>query len=210
MKEIIAHIVQPINWFEIILSLCTVVLSLCAVIISILTARSQKTHNMNSVRPLLGIVVGDYEDDLYVRIDNNGVGPAIITNIKCCATYNVTCKEGKSLVELLPVVMRVKCGNTTELLDLTKFTDFVEDITNRVIPVGGSITLVRLARPSEMKKQALRYALSKCRVEVSYSDIYDSKPWSCTRDLDFFGRTINGTYDFHIEEAQDYQAETDN
>jgi hypothetical protein len=97
MKEIIAHIVQPINWFEILLSLCTLVLSLCAVIISILTARSQKTHNKNSVRPLLGIVVGDYEDDLYVRIDNNGVGPAIITNIKCCATYNNTKKKKRVL-----------------------------------------------------------------------------------------------------------------
>jgi hypothetical protein len=103
--------------------------------------------------------------------------------------------------------MRVKHENTTELLDLTTFTDFVEDITNRVIPVGGSLTLVRLAGPSEMKKQALRYALSKCRVEVSYSDIYNSKPWSCTRDLDFFGRILNGTYDIHIEENRDYQVE---
>ena len=55
MEEIIAHIVQPISWIDVIISICSLLISVIAGIISINTYRSQKEHNKNSVRPILNI-----------------------------------------------------------------------------------------------------------------------------------------------------------
>ena len=188
MEEIIAHIVQPVSWIDVIISACTLFISVVAVIISINTYRSQKEHNKNSVRPILNIVLGDYEDDLYVRIDNNGVGPAIVSGIHCTCSYFDDLLSANSLVELIPYKATVKGEGSGRTADMHTFTDFVEDITGRTIPPGGHITLLRIAEPKEAQLLAFRNLLSKCRVEIKYTDIYNSKLWECGRLLDFFGR----------------------
>ena len=149
MEEIIAHVVQPINWIDIGISIFSLVTSVVAIIISINTYRSQKEHNKNSVRPILNIVLGDYEDDLYVRVDNNGVGPAIITAISCINTKTEGKKSSTSLVELVPYSATVKRMNSESIADLRTYTDFVEDIAGRTISPDHSIVLLRMENPSK-------------------------------------------------------------
>lgn len=190
MEEIIAHIVQPISWIDVIISVCSLLISVIAGIISINTYRSQKEHNKNSVRPILNIVLGDYEDDLYVRVDNNGVGPAIVSSIHCTCSYFDELLSANSLVELIPYKATVQGERSGSTADMHSFTDFVEDITGRTIPPGGHITLLRIAEPKRVQLLAFRNLLSKCCVEIEYTDIYNSKPWKCRRLLDFFGRNL--------------------
>ena len=83
MNEIIAHVQMPTNWVDILFTAASILISIVAVFISVQTFRSQKEQNKNSVRPILNVSVGDYEDNIYVRLHNNGVGPAIITRIQC-------------------------------------------------------------------------------------------------------------------------------
>ncbi len=189
MEEIIAHVVQPTNWIDIGTSFFSLVLSVVAIIISINTYRSQKEHNKNSVRPILNIVLGDYEDDLYVRVDNNGVGPAIVSSINCTCSYFHELMSANSLVDLIPYKATVQGKNSGATANMHSFTDFVEDITGRTIPPGGSITLLRIENPKREQLLAFRNLLKKCSVEIGYTDIYSSKPWECKRSLDFFGRT---------------------
>lgn len=194
MEEIIAHVVQPINWIDIGISIFSLVTSVVAIIISINTYRSQKEHNKNSVRPILNIVLGDYEDDLYVRVDNNGVGPAIITAISCINTKTEGKKSSTSLVELVPYSATVKRMNSESIADLRTYTDFVEDIAGRTISPDHSIVLLRMENPSKKQRLVLRDFLKDCYVEIHYTDIYNSDPWTSKRSLDFFGRTpIFGT-----------------
>lgn len=193
MEEIIAHIVQPINWIDIIISVSSLFLSVVAVIISVITYRSQKEHNKNSVRPILNIVLGDYEDDLYVRVDNCGVGPAIISGTKCTCSYFDEVKSSNCLVELMPHEAVVQGKSRSSTVNMHSFSDFVEDITGRTISPGNSITLLQIETLKKDQIFAFRNFLKDCCVEIEYTDIYNSKPWKCRRLLDFFGRTLKST-----------------
>lgn len=190
MEEIIAHIVQPFNLFDAAIAICTIVLSVVAIVISIITFRSQKEHNKNSVRPILNIVFGDYEDDIYVRIDNNGVGPAIIKKIECSYCTEVSKVTENSLVDLIShwKSAQENADYLSETLDY--FTDFVENIKDRAIAPGHKIVLLQLTDPAYGQRIELRRFLKEVNVKISYTDIYNSKPWNCSRDADFFGRTL--------------------
>lgn len=195
MEEVIAHVVQPISivqsisWPDIIIAFCSLLTSVVAVVISINTYQSQKEHNKNSVRPILDIVLGDYEDNLYIRVVNNGVGPAIITDISCISKKADGEKTSKSLVDLIPYSATVKRLNSESIADLRTYTDFVEDISGRTISPDHGIVLLRMENPSENQRLVLRDFLKDCCVEIHYTDIYNSDPWTSKRDLDFFGRT---------------------
>ena len=102
MEEVIAHIVQPISWVDVAISVCSLVISAAAVVISLTTYWSQKEHNKNSVRPILNITFGDYENDLYIRVDNNGVGPAIVAGVTCTCCHFSEPKSADSLIGLMP------------------------------------------------------------------------------------------------------------
>lgn len=186
MPEIIAHVVQQTDWTQITLSVCSIIISIAAVVTSVITYLSQKKHNKNSVRPILNIVIGDYEDDLYVRIVNNGVGPANVTDINC--TLNA--RTEKSLIKLIPYEASVSNSNSEEIANLHQFTHFVEDITGRTIPPNGTITLLQLRDADYAQKVALRTYLKEVVVGIKYTDVYNGKPWDCKRELSFFGRDI--------------------
>lgn len=193
MEEIVAHIIQPFNWFDAAIAISSIVLSLVAIIISIITFRSQKEHNKNSVRPILNIVFGDYEDDIYVRVDNNGVGPAIIKKIECSYCAEVNKVAEKSLVDLISHWKSSQKNEEYLSETLDCFTDFVEDIANRTIAPGHQIVLLQLADPAHGQRIELRRFLREVNVKISYTDIYNSKPWECSRAGDFFGRTLSDT-----------------
>lgn len=190
MEEVIAHIVQPISWVDVAISVCSLVISAAAVVISLTTYWSQKEHNKNSVRPILNITFGDYENDLYIRVDNNGVGPAIVAGVTCTCCQFSEPKSADSLIGLMPyqAVMPGIHGDIS--VDMTSFTDFVENIAGRTIAPGDGITLLRIKGPTRLQLWAFRNFLRDCCVEVQYTDIYDSKPWTCKRSLEFFGRTL--------------------
>lgn len=190
MEEVIAHIVQPISWVDVAISVCSLVISAAAVAISLTTYQSQKEHNKNSVRPILNVIFGDYENDLYIRVDNNGVGPAIVAEVTCTCCQFSESKSADSLIGLMPYKAVMPGMNRDISVNMSAFTDFVEDIVGRTIAPGGRITLLRIKGPTRLQLWAFRNFLRDCCVEVQYTDIYSSKPWTCRRPLDFFGRTL--------------------
>lgn len=186
MPEIIAHIIQPIDWVQIIMSCSSILISLIAIIISINTYKSQVRHNKNSVKPILNIVCGDYENNIYVRIDNNGVGPALIKSISCSTERRTEC----SLFELIPTEVRVTSSYFDGFVPLFPLTDFVEDIAGRTIAPAGNIILLQLVEPEEKQRFALRNVLQQITVYVEYTDIYGEEDMHAKRELNFFGRTL--------------------
>lgn len=168
----------------------SLITSIAAVVISVITYKSQKTHNKNSVRPILNIDFGDYENKLEVQVVNNGVGPAIISDINC--TYECAGEKDcqKSLVELIPACGTMKLDGRVVRTRMTLLSDFVEDITGMVIPPNGKIVLLQLLEPSAIQLCVFRNFMQNCNIEILYSDIYNSKPWKCQRSLKFFGRTL--------------------
>lgn len=96
-------------FLDVVLPILALVTSISAVIFTWLGLKIQRTHNFKSVRPIGKIRIGDYESNIFIRIDNYGTGPLIIKHI---------------------VVNRVIPSNgTLELIRWTQETDFERNET---------------------------------------------------------------------------------
>lgn len=105
MQELIALLrsdSNAANAFGALASALAAVLALfvsCASVwIAISAARSQRTHNELSVRPLAEVTVADYESSLRVKLRNNGTGPMIVLAV----TVSDGAKALDSLIEWMP------------------------------------------------------------------------------------------------------------
>src|SRR5579862_5663252 len=75
--------------------------SLLSIILTCLSLWMQRTHNRKTVLPIGHIVVGDYEDDIFVRLRNDGVGPLILENVTVFQNGNR--KNAKTaLIDFMP------------------------------------------------------------------------------------------------------------
>jgi hypothetical protein len=151
------------------------------------TARAQHEHNQLSVRPLVNITFGDYENDLFVRLVNNGTGPMVIESMTVIGAAN----PSEPLINAMPDLPRN---------DLVTWTHYIaSDTTGRSIRAGGGqLGLLRLGRDNRKEALALRdlFALSRdtiraalgpLRLRVEYTDIY-GKRFVTERSFDYFLR----------------------
>ena len=81
-KLTFASVVAYLDKHHDVVTAGTAILALLVSLISIFfTAGSmamQRLHNRKSVLPLGHITVGDYEDDIFVRLRNDGISPMVI------------------------------------------------------------------------------------------------------------------------------------
>ena len=83
---------------SIIYSEISIGIAAIACIISGATYFSQRRHNKKSVKPIPGII--RTEEPLSIKIINNGIGPAIITDI-CVSTKNPSQKGSKKFADFI-------------------------------------------------------------------------------------------------------------
>lgn len=163
-----------------VLAAVACLISFVSLYVSYRTAKHQETHDRMSVRPLVYIGVGDYENRIYVKIQNNGVGPLILKRI----TIDGALEPDKPLIHAMP-----------ELPPKAAWTNFVEDISTRSIPPGGEVFLVDLEESSSASRAYFALARDKVRstlgtltVKVEYTDIYDQHLPVAVRKLNWFLR----------------------
>ncbi len=171
--------------FSAILAAVACLISFVSLFVSYRNAKHQKTHDRMTVRPLVYLAVGDYENRIYVKIQNNGVGPLILKRI----TVEGAAEPNKPLIEAMP-----------ELPPKVIWTNFVEKITDRSVPSGGEIVLIDLeegsstSRPNfTLARDKVRLALGTLTVKVEYTDVYDHPLPASVRKLDWFHRHIATT-----------------
>lgn len=168
-----------------ILAGVAVFLSLISLCVSFLTLRHQREHNRLSVRPLAYITIGDYENQLYVKLRNNGTGPMVVKFITVIGAPD----QSQPLVSAMP-----------QLHPEVNWTNFVEDCSGRSVPVGGELVLLDLSSECSslqdqfsLSRDRVRLALGKLKVCVEYTDIYGTKLPASNRDLQFFHRMLSAT-----------------
>jgi hypothetical protein len=125
-------------------------------------------------------MVGDYENQVFVKLTNNGTGPMIIRSIRIVNAPD----PSRPLIDAMP-----------PLQPDVYWTNFVEDVAGRSIRPGGEIVLVDLSSGSgesedqfALSRDQVRQALGELEVHVEYTDIYGSTLPIGTRSLDFFHR----------------------
>lgn len=168
-------------------ALCAVSISILSLIVSIVSLQLQRRHDRKSVQPIPQIIVGDYEDNLLVAIENAGVGPLIINSVQVTNTLTNVTEDS--------VIAHMK-----DLPEGVFWSDFTEKIEGRAIPAQTRLTLLELTRPEawshtltrsfEGLRNDVRTDLGYLRVTVTGSDIYGSKLPNCSRALDWFHRLL--------------------
>lgn len=180
---------------EIVIAFCALLTSVISIILTILTLRLQKQHYMKSIKPIGRITAGDYEDDIYISIINNGVGPLIVKELKVSNSQ----LTASSLIDIIP----------TSINESVVWTDFASNFVNRAIEPSGRIYLVRLTFDEVEKKQdnikiikkELRQFLRHLTLELIYTDIYEKKLYRISRSLEWFGRHFSSETT-HLQERK--------
>ena len=158
-------------------TILTAITALAAVIISIITYRSQIKHNKNSVKPIIDISVGDYVNDLFVKVKNKGVGPATIQSIHCLRTSDGLHQDEAALINYFSDYPFV-------------WTTFANDIKDRTISPGGEMTLLEAQSDDEETLDEIRNRLKDIEIEIEYVNIYNDRMPMRKRDLSWFGRSL--------------------
>lgn len=163
-----------------ILAALACVIAVISLRVSRKTLEHQQEHNRLSVRPIPSIVVGDYENRLFVKIVNNGVGPLIIKKIRTPGSSN----PDKALIFHMP-----------ELLPKVLWTNFVEDTSGRSVPPGSELVILDFdsgssSSPAQysLSRDRVRLALGNLSLELEYTDVYNSELPAISRDLQWFHR----------------------
>ena len=140
----------------------------------------QRKHNRLSVKPNANFIFGNYENDIYVKLRNTGLGPLVI--VKNSITF-----EGKNYTAIIETL-------DEKLLEIV-YTDFCESIDSRTLPPGDEIFLIRYQthdRKDAKNIKLLRKHLSKLVFNIEYKDFYNKKyPVSCRDGTWFSGNVIS-------------------
>lgn len=168
--------------FDSIIAILALIVSIISVYFVYATLKQHRKHNINTVKPISFIAAGDYENLLYVSIENNGTGPLVIKNL---VVKNKT-QATTSVIDIIPDSIR----NTAV------FSKFTTNLSNRAILAGEELRLLeyRIDRelinqePYSSTREAIRKVLKNVEIKLSYTDIYGETTFNETRKLDWFGR----------------------
>lgn len=162
---------NEINW-EGIIALCALVVSVVSIVFTVIQVRLQRIHNKKTVKPIGRIRIGDYQSNIFVKIENNGIGPLIIKQI---LIKSKVLQTTKSLIDILP----------TDLTKRITWTNFTGSYEGRTIIPGQSLELIVWTINSsydgksqdviEKDRSDLRKALKDISVSVCYTDIYEKE-----------------------------------
>lgn len=162
-------------------AIAALLVSIISIGFTIVTIAMQRTHNRKSVVPIGHITVGDYDDRIFVRLRNDGVGPLIIEKL-AVTNKNSLDKPRSALIDCMP--------DTPEGYP---WTTFVEDVSGRAISPEKELTLILFEGNSSDRKfvrirRSIREALSSLTIKVDYRNVYGELMPSAARNLDWFAR----------------------
>lgn len=158
-------------------AILAIVASTISILVAILNMRWQRIHYRKTLMPIGSISMGDYEDNLFVRLRNDGAGPMIMDEIEI---FRQDEKVGSALIDLMPRGLI--------------WTTFVKNISGRAFASGKEIDLISISGNSEDSefldsRRSVREALSGLSIKAKYHSIYGDKE-HCRRSLDWFGRHL--------------------
>ncbi|PSB82542.1 hypothetical protein C5F64_15660 [Photobacterium damselae subsp. damselae] len=152
------------DWLELkpseIIAICAVIVSVISLVVANKTLKAQRTHNKLSLRPIVHISKGDYEDKIFVKVKNYGLGPLII---KSCE-INKFGQQYDTLVESL--------GD--KALEIVWDT-FAANIDGRVLAPQNEFILIEATFEDDFDdriKKEIRRSLASTTITVQYTCVY--------------------------------------
>lgn len=180
MHALIELLCQERDLANAIAAVASAMTALIALFVSLWALHIQRRHNVLSIRPIPEVTVADYEDSLRVKLRNNGSGPMIVASLQVFRGNDVKV----SVIEWMPPLPGNRLWN-----------HFALALEQRAIQPDGVVPLLELTaqqgEPLFSKCRDLtRAELSKLRVVVHYTDIYESNLPPYQKSLAGFGRNL--------------------
>jgi hypothetical protein len=164
-----------------IVAICALITSVVALATSIYFSWCTRDHNRRSVKPLPFVLQADFEDRIAVVIRNNGTGPLILQKAQA---RSPTDNRSGHLIDLIPTpppglffknfnrvqqIRAIRPGNRVDLIDLSVVVDDATAVAYR---------------------DKLRRALGDMTLELTYTDVYDTRFPVYTIKLAWFHRHL--------------------
>lgn len=176
--EVIAHIKEPYDYVQLVLTICTVLIALFSIIFAGLSYHTQKTFYKKSVIPMVDIHIIDCSDKLSIELVNDGIGPAIIKKIQ---VTDSRCSID-SFDEFLAQRDKSK-------IIISESSDLKREY---VIGPGKGLTMVSVDKKKypnsldyEFAVNTIKDVLRKSRFSISYTDVYGEQK-QLDKDMSFF------------------------
>jgi len=168
------------HW-EVILGASAFCVSISATAIAFYSMWFQRQHNYKSLKPYIYIAPFDYENRIVINMANEGVGPAIVKEIR---VKNSQGQVRSSVFKWLP---RKLPGDMNYKEYWTNPGGFVlksgAEKCMLEIPIDTSI-------PSQVKtREEIRSILKELTITVDFEDVYSNKQSTYERKLNLFART---------------------
>ncbi|MCL1963816.1 MAG: hypothetical protein FWF69_01995 [Firmicutes bacterium] len=160
---------------DIVLPLSSLMVAVISIIVAMRALKGQKIHNKNSVKPIIQLRFGDYEDRIFVSAVNRGVGPGIVKNMI------ITNEEtGEKYDHLIDIFGDSECTGWP-------WSMYNKRLKGIAIRPGISFTLIKMNKPNEKQKAIIRKRLCALKIHFEYTDIY-GQIFKNSYGLEFFGR----------------------
>jgi hypothetical protein len=164
-------------------AIAALLISSLSIILGVANLVMQRRHNRKGVHPIGHISVGDYENQIFVRLRNDGVGPMIVKNVVVRNRENGEKRD--AIIDFMP----------TPLPGNYQWTTFIREMQGRAISANDHLTLVLLEGEVQdqrfvSSRQIFRKLASILNIEVTYENIYGEQMAPASRDLDWFGRRL--------------------
>ena len=147
-----------------------------------LTFKTQREHNIKSVRPILHVGQYDYENRLRVDLVNQGLGPAQIRSI----VVQKGMAEKTAILHWLP----------TKLPNGMNYKEYLTSHKNWTLRAGERVEMIEIPCDHTIPKQRevreeLRKELCQLTVRIEYEDLYGNKMPALSSMLSLFSRPDN-------------------
>ena len=169
------------KFWETIIAVCALFVSILAVVVSLLALKIQRTHNQKSLKPIIFIEPYDYENCIQIKIRNEGLGPAIVKNIR---VKNNNLEEKSSIFSWLP----------SNLPENMNYKEYWTRSKNFVLRPGSLDHMLEIPVNTDdpvqrAEREKARKILKDLTVYVEYGDVYENPMPIYSRNLSLFGRT---------------------
>ena len=159
-----------------VIAVGALILAIISVFIANKQLAIQQNHNKKSLKPLGQIDLGDYEDNLYAKITNYGLGPLIIESVFFYYGEN----KKSDLIKLLPSLPKDKT-----------YKDFVQKFETKIIAPNNNICIfdILFSKTENSLRDEFREILKDITIEVNYKSIYDESI-TYKKELTWFERNL--------------------
>ena len=180
-----------VSTIEIVVAITAVIVAIASAVIALIFGLSQRRFNINSVRPIPQIEIGNFGSEVYMKLINVGTGPLHIKKIR----YKKNGVEANNITNLLSDVF----NDIDKFIDKNKqlanfkspICDYIGDsIDNETMSINSSYELIMFKNLNKNIYDKLCASLAEIAITLEYQYLYNKNYHFESNDLKYFANKM--------------------